>query len=528
MPVRGQTAYPAPPDGSDTGHASDWVDGDQNFNGTDIVLGATPSSSVYVMGGGWAGRNTTIAANVRVRACWCEVYADVLDLGANARLDGDGNSGSGSTAGAITGINHNSGDIFGSSFAGGAGSSSTATGSANTASAGNNMGGCPGPVKAAGATAARAPTYTGVATGGVRRQFKTRSFLYTGRTFGGAAVITVHSGGSGVGGTCNVGTGTATSGGGGTNGTGLKIRCRRLRMGAGSRISARSGGGGTGVATGNGIGTGGGVGGAGWIVVDVEEEIDMDPTAQIDAFSGEPGVGSSAAYTAEYGGMGTVEVYLRGKPYPRQRVMYVGDSRTVGGGGSDADTAALGGPRAWALHGKLYKGLPWVPMGNQQNGAFGPNQMVGASGETVTQVMDRLINGDAAAFLAPIPGWPHPIVVLDVGANDAAAGTAWATSGAKYTAGLDAIFAANPNTIVISARIYDYDGFASNVSTFNTNLDALLAGRSEWGVNLHSVDYHTAVGAYSATQFANAGHVNAVGQRLAVDALRAVFVTLGL
>lgn len=516
---RGATADVVTPAGT-------WQGFDPDFDGTDTVLGQAPATNVYgPFTNGWNARLTRVRSSVRVRVPNCRITADILTLEANAILDGDGNPGSGTTAG--TAINNGAGDLFAGVPAGAAGVSVTGQGGASGGSGGNSMGGAPGYAKPAGAQAARATTYTNVASATNRGQFHAYGAVYGHlHNFAQTTIASINTGNSGPGGTCNTGTGTASSGASGSPGVPVCIRARRLEMGANSRISSRGGAGAAGVATGDGIGTGAASSPGGWLDIEVDEW-SADATAVIDCECGLPGAGSSTPTgDGEYGAPGTVRMFVGGKPAPRQRVMFVGDSRMAGSTG-DVNTVGLGGPRGWALYQKRWGCLPWLPVGGQRAGNFGPAEMLGQAGEKIADIKNRLVV-DAAQYLAPIPGWPRPIVVMDVGANDITAGTAWAAAGPDWTTALDAIWTANVDTLVIVAKVYDINGSTAAKNTYNTNLTTLLQARSEWNTKLYQCDLDTALGAYSATYWADNTHLNAAGQRLVANAIRSTFTTLGV
>lgn len=548
MPYSGQTSYPVPPVAAPQ-PSGVWVDGDLDFNGTDPVAvnGTvyTPSSSVYgPLANGPDARNIIVRTGVTVISPNCEWTYQRCELEpgctvkANGLPGGDASTGVAGTAATINttpaGNNAQSGDLFAGLGTGGAGITTTGGGNAGTGSGGNSAGGCPGPMKPAGATAITAQTFTSPLTGAARKQFYGDDFDKLFRSQGQSTLASINSGNAGSGGPLRTNTGTGATGAGGSSAAPLVFEGDTLIVGAGASILARGGDGGDSVATGDAIAVGGGPGSGAWIVLR-NRVTQIDSTAVIDCDSGVPGNGvpNTATNRPELAAPGTVVVITNEEPHPRQRWMGIGDSLITGGSG-DVGTIAVGGPRGWLLHGQKWGGLPWLPVGPLTTGNFLGNNYMGGTGLRTDEVATRMAQY-GAGYLQPRAGWPSALVYIRLGANDVNQGTAWATTQAAFESILSTIWTADPNIRVVIANVTDINGKHAAVLSANASLLAWITARSEYNVKLYHYDVYTAVGAYNNATGANFvpggvddKHLTIYGTRAEVDGLRALYVSIGV
>lgn len=498
------------------GGRSNWRHADMDLDGTKTVNTVLPAGGIYVFANGWNARRVTIGTGIRVRACNCLILSDVLTLAANAILDADGNA-----DGSTTNLNAAGGDLFGGIGTGGALRNTTGAGTAGAGSGGNSSGGSGGKTNSAGAQLGTVTTALTTLSAGINKNFfRSLRFGEVLRTQGSTTHATVNGGQGGPSGAVDLGAGgSGTSPVGGGGGGPMVIKARSLVLAAGARISARGGAGTVAVAVAPGIASASAPGGPGslWIEVDM---FDAHATAVIDADSGAIASGANGGNASYLATPGDVVMFIAGKPAPRRRVLFTGDSKVVGTG--NANTVVYGGYRAWCLHGKTSGNLPWRPVGSQQNGNFMPNEMCGVTGETIAQTAAR-IGVDAPQFLVDIPGWAAPVVVLDIGTNDVVNAVATGTSVAAYTTMLNSIVAANPAALIFVCSQIDRNTSTAGINTLNTALRAMWAARPEWGVTMFEINLNTAVGAYSVTNYADGTHLNEEGHILASTAIRAAW-----
>lgn len=286
----------------------DGSDGTQTFDGTSVVLGITPSSSVYTLARDIFLLNGTINSGVRIKENGFRIFdANVLTNNGIISWNGlDASGTNGVTGGAVTGNTN-------SSFNAGAGSQSVGTAGANGGTGNGGNGGTPaagsigfGATGGTGGTGAASTAGTGgtprtlPATDGSIRSIPTAILL---QLFTGSQTLAPIVGGTGGG----AGGGDATNnGGGGGAGGGIVGVYARTITGTGA-IQARGGAGGT--ITVSTLGCGGGGGGGGGLVVVVSQSVVNGAIAgqTIDAAGGAAGAGKGTTFgAASPGAAGTV------------------------------------------------------------------------------------------------------------------------------------------------------------------------------------------------------------------------------
>lgn len=245
----------------------DGSDGSLVFDGTSVVAGLTPSSSVYTMTRDIFATTMSIAAGVTVKAVGFRVFAQTsLTIVATGVLHNNGNAAAAGVAGAVT----NAAGSLGVGTAGGAGGAGNNAGAAGTANAsgfpgGTGVGGVGGGDGTHTAAAAGAFTALAAAKGGARNLFALQAGMIFGtQTNSTASLVSLISGGTGGGG--GGGDNADATGGGGGGGGGVLVVSAKTVANAG-KISCDGGAGAAGTSAANNAGGGGGGGGGVAIVI---------------------------------------------------------------------------------------------------------------------------------------------------------------------------------------------------------------------------------------------------------------------
>lgn len=196
----------------------------------------------------------------------------------------------------------------------------------------------------------------------------------------------------------------------------------------------------------------------------------------------------------------------------RLNVMYVGDSVTLGTGG----TGQYGGFRGQLQNTKKYNGLPWRTVGTSLTGmSGGDNRMCGASGHTVGDLIAH-VNLDGVQ-------WRWDIALVHAGTNDCtqrnSGGTpTLATSQANLTTLLDALRAENPVGRVFFAKIIPNTTGAVDtlITAQNSAFATQIAARSD-AAYITIVDHNAAFKAnatWATDYMSDATHPNDQGYKV--------------
>jgi hypothetical protein len=238
------------------GACGDGSDGVQNFDGTTVILGLTPSSSVYTLTRDiYLAGGSQLSGTAQIKTGGFRVFCSgLLTIGATAVIQWNGNNGSSNTGGAA----QTNGTLGGGRGAG-AGVVGAGAGTGGGA-VGQSLGGTGGAGGAASGGGTGGGTASGAATPPTAAQGLPRNAvaaMYG--TAAGTAVMDV----GGTGGAGGTSTTSSTSGGGGGGGGVVGVYALRL-VNLGS-ITSTGGTGGN--ASGAGTGAGGGGGGGGGCVI---------------------------------------------------------------------------------------------------------------------------------------------------------------------------------------------------------------------------------------------------------------------
>lgn len=209
----------------------------------------------------------------------------------------------------------------------------------------------------------------------------------------------------------------------------------------------------------------------------------------------------------------------RGGIFRQLKVMFVGDSLTVGVG--DTLTLATGGYKTQLIAGinaRIKTQALYV--GSQ----FNNGRMCGASGMTAGEIA---VN---PYLIVQVPQYTPDVIFLHIGTNDCTqrntTGTPTLTkSRADVTKVLDNIRNNAPNCIVFIARIIDNQTAHNEVVEFNeTAIDIDVPLRADYAAGLVKiVDIYNAVGLYSTDTFADGSHLNSAGYTLEANAWQTAF-----
>ena len=204
----------------------------------------------------------------------------------------------------------------------------------------------------------------------------------------------------------------------------------------------------------------------------------------------------------------------------RLSIMFVGDSLTVG-----FASTVPGGYRSmlWNLI-VTYTGKTPNDCGWSTAGSLGHSRICGASGERTDEILAR-VNLEAPAY-AP------ECVFIHVGTNDT---TQLASGGGPNTVSqsmgyvtsiLDKFRTANPTCKVFICKIIDNQTYPTQVNTYNTALTTLVQARADYiAGHVVLVDMYTILGAYSATNYFDATHLNARGYGKMAQGFYDAFIT---
>ena len=265
MPMLGQNEPILKPGAADSFYYAGFGTGSDSavvFDGSSVVLGLSPSSSVYTLTRDIFPTDMTINAGVTVA---CQGFVPYVKgrlklVDSTSKLIFKANDGSGLTAGASFST---VGTLNVTAAAGGNGRNTTGAGSNGSGAGSNNV---TGTGSGAGGTAGGAntggtgnTTVAPTAAQGSIQEFGAmiRKRLQGANSFNGS--------GGGGGGGCDVTVGTATSGGGGSSCGTLMVWCRELENNG--VIAADGGNGANATTAGGGIAGGGGGGSAGTVMV---------------------------------------------------------------------------------------------------------------------------------------------------------------------------------------------------------------------------------------------------------------------
>ena len=285
-----------------TGIFGSGFDGAIDLNGTNTYpVFLSKSGNTYTMTRNiWATDVTVRAGCTLVKRF--ELYCTgTLTIEATGVVHDDGNSASGTTAGAQLGPTGRLPESIG--YAGAAGRNTTGNGAGGD-NANDAYGGIGGGGGASGGGASGGlGGVVNAPTAGSNQLRDGLSLFGLGLLQSGTAFVRASGGSGGGAGGCTVGTGTAVSGGGG-GGAPVSMIAARAIVNSGV-IRANGGAGGNASATGNGQAGGGGGGGGGYLIILSNTPQVSAGTLQVNGGAGGSGAGGGATGTT--GGPGTID-----------------------------------------------------------------------------------------------------------------------------------------------------------------------------------------------------------------------------